>query len=250
MKKLTLALLSVLAFGSAAAAQDSVTVYGRIDLGVGISRINDGFGSKENNAQMVTGAGTSNRIGIKGEEDLGSGYKIKFVLENGFDADTGAEATEGLAFSREATLQIVSPFGTLAAGRSSILGTDGGSFNMLGNVNPFGTGIWELGNQNIVYGKMPASRFDNAFTYRSPEYRGLQLTTEYSMGEEGKENRSTSNHYFGLGVTWKGGPDHRKKKPQGHVAYYGRRKLEVFCGNRLPFPAVFQKCRCAWNRFL
>lgn len=46
MKKLTLALLSVLAFGSAAAAQDSVTVYGRIDLGVGISRINDGFGSK------------------------------------------------------------------------------------------------------------------------------------------------------------------------------------------------------------
>ena len=42
MKKLTLALLSVLAFGSAAAAQDSVTVYGRIDLGVGISRINDG----------------------------------------------------------------------------------------------------------------------------------------------------------------------------------------------------------------
>ena len=77
---------------------------------------------------------------------------------------------------------------------------------MLGNVNPFGTGIWELGNQNIVYGKMPASRFDNAFTYRSPEYRGLQLTTEYSMGEEGKENRSTSNHYFGLGVTWKGGP--------------------------------------------
>lgn len=26
------------------------------------------------------------------------------------------------------------------------------------------------------------------------------------MGEEGKENRSTSNHYFGLGVTWKGGP--------------------------------------------
>ena len=81
---------------------------------------------------MVTGAGTSNRIGIKGEEDLGSGYKIKFVLENGFDADTGAEATEGLAFSREATLQIVSPFGTLAAGRSSILGTDGGSFKYAG----------------------------------------------------------------------------------------------------------------------
>ena len=67
MKKLTLALLSVLAFGSAAAAQDSVTVYGRIDLGVGISRINDGFVSKENTAPIVTGDGTSNRIGIIGD---------------------------------------------------------------------------------------------------------------------------------------------------------------------------------------
>ena len=88
MKKLTLALLSVLAFGSAAAAQDSVTVYGRIDLGVGISRINDGFGSKENNAQMVTGAGTSNRIGIKGEEDLDS-----IIME---DLAKGSEGFHGV----------------------------------------------------------------------------------------------------------------------------------------------------------
>ena len=76
---------------------------------------------------MISGGGTSNRIGIKGTEDLGNGYKVKFVLENGFDSDTGAEGSEGLAFSREATLQIESPYGILAAGRSSVLGTDGGS---------------------------------------------------------------------------------------------------------------------------
>ncbi len=204
MKKLTLALLSVLAFGSLQPlrilslftdASTSASVF-QESMTVSVQREQCSDGYRRRYVQSYR---------YQRRRRFRRGYKIKFVLENGFDADTGAEATEGLAFSREATLQIVSPFGTLAAGRSSILGTDGGSFNMLGNVNPFGTGIWELGNQNIVYGKMPASRFDNAFTYRSPEYRGLQLTTEYSMGEEGKENRSTSNHYFGLGVTWKGG---------------------------------------------
>ena len=123
--------------------------------------------------EMISGGGTSNRIGIKGTEDLGNGYKVKFVLENGFDSDTGAEGSEGLAFSREATLQIESPYGILAAGRSSVLGTDGGSFNLLGNVNPFGTGIWEIGNQNIVYAKLPASRNDNAVIYRSPVYERI-----------------------------------------------------------------------------
>lgn len=206
MKKISTAILAALAITGTAYAESSVTVYGRIDLGIGVSRINNGLGEKNNNAQMVTGAGTSNRFGIKGTEDLGNGYKVKFVLENGFEADTGAEGSTGLAFSREATLQIESPFGTLAAGRSSILGTDGGSFNLLGNVNPFGTGIWEIGNQNIVYAKPPASRNNNAFTYRSPLYKGFQLTTEYSMGAENHENRSTSDHYFGLGITWKGGP--------------------------------------------
>lgn len=70
MKKLTLALLSVLAFGSAAAAQDSVTVYGRIDLGVGISRINDGFGSKENNAQWLPGAPVRPIVSVSKEKKI------------------------------------------------------------------------------------------------------------------------------------------------------------------------------------
>ena len=204
MKQLSIALLAALSVTATAYAESSVTVYGRIDVGVGASHVDNGLGSTVNNVEMISGGGTSNRIGIKGTEDLGNGYKVKFVLENGFDSDTGAEGSEGLAFSREATLQIESPYGILAAGRSSVLGTDGGSFNLLGNVNPFGTGIWEIGNQNIVYAKLPASRNDNAVIYRSPVMNGFQLTTQYSMGEEDHENRSTSDHYFGLGVTWKG----------------------------------------------
>ncbi len=104
MKQLSIALLAALSVTATAYAESSVTVYGRIDVGVGASHVDNGLGSTVNNVEMISGGGTSNRIGIKGTEDLGNGYKVKFVLENGFDSDTGAEGSEGLAFSREATL--------------------------------------------------------------------------------------------------------------------------------------------------
>ena len=114
MKQLSIALLAALSVTATAYAESSVTVYGRIDVGVGASHVDNGLGSTVNNVEMISGGGTSNRIGIKGTEDLGNGYKVKFVLENGFDSDSGAEGSDGLAFSREATLQIESPYGILA----------------------------------------------------------------------------------------------------------------------------------------
>ncbi|WP_289200032.1 porin, partial [Turicimonas muris] len=91
MKQLSIALLAALSVTATAYAESSVTVYGRIDVGVGASHVDNGLGSTVNNVEMISGGGTSNRIGIKGTEDLGNGYKVKFVLENGFDSDTGAE---------------------------------------------------------------------------------------------------------------------------------------------------------------
>lgn len=45
------------------------------------------------------------RWGIKGVEDLGNGYSVGFTLEQGFLADSGAEHTSGLAFSRESLMR-------------------------------------------------------------------------------------------------------------------------------------------------
>ena len=69
---------------SAAFAQSSVTLYGRVNTTV--ERQKDGDVSK-------TGLFNNNsRFGFKGQEDLGGGLKAGFQLESGFDSSSGASA--------------------------------------------------------------------------------------------------------------------------------------------------------------
>ena len=45
--------------------------------------------------EMKSGSQSGSRFGLKGSEDLGNGLKVGFVLENGFDADTGSLGNDG-----------------------------------------------------------------------------------------------------------------------------------------------------------
>lgn len=207
------ALAAVLGTVGIQACAAEVQVYGRADLGLSFKHVDSGTEEGSYNTfTMDPSNGTSSRFGFRGSEDLGNGYEVKFVLENGFNPDTGDMVTSGKIFDREATLQLHGPFGALALGRESILGTDGGTFNMLGIVNPFGTGIGIAGNQNMILGKLPATRYDNAVTYRTPEFAGFQVTAMTSFGDneyedaDGNtrpaENKTLTNRYSGLGVTY------------------------------------------------
>ena len=80
MKKSLLALAVLGAFAGAAAAQSSVTLYGRLDLSV-----NRGVGQTAKNLSN----GSGSRFGVRGNEDLGGGMSALFNLEHRFDADTG-----------------------------------------------------------------------------------------------------------------------------------------------------------------
>ncbi len=79
MKK-TLVALAVIASASAAMAQSSVTIYGRVDAalvkapGVGL--------------HINAGNGTS-RLGFRGVEDLGGGMRATFDLQHRFQVETG-----------------------------------------------------------------------------------------------------------------------------------------------------------------
>ena len=42
---------------------------------------------------MDSGNASGSRFGFKGTEDLGNGLTVGFILENGFDADTGKDGT-------------------------------------------------------------------------------------------------------------------------------------------------------------
>jgi predicted porin len=85
----------------AAHAQSSVTLYGLIDAG--ISYVNNAAGANGKSHSFVKfddGIDGGNRIGFKGSEDLGGGYKAIFTLENGFGLADGSISQGGALFGR------------------------------------------------------------------------------------------------------------------------------------------------------
>lgn len=95
---------------TASAAQ--VQIYGLVDEGLSyISKDLDDGNSSQDSFEVKSGMSVGSRIGIKGEEDLGNGLKVGFILENGFEADSGefAKATSTRLFGREASHFNTSP---------------------------------------------------------------------------------------------------------------------------------------------
>lgn len=88
MKKLTLVATAVLGLLSAsgAMAQSTVTLYGLIDAGY--NHVSGLSGGSFNG--IASGIMEGSRWGLRGNEDLGGGYKAIFTLENRFEADTGS----------------------------------------------------------------------------------------------------------------------------------------------------------------
>ena len=104
---LLLALLAVVG-SSAALAQSSVTLYGRVNTTVEQQKFgNDKVTGMENNAS---------RFGFRGVEDLGGGLKAGFVLESGFGSDDGSSDARGF-FARQSEVNLSGNFGMLRLGR-------------------------------------------------------------------------------------------------------------------------------------
>jgi len=203
----------MLAAGTAAAAD--VTLYGIVDEGLIFTRVDkkDGNGSV-NSLSMGSGVSRGSRWGIKGEEDLGDGLKVGFVLESGMDVDSGkftAAAGANRIFGREAELYVSGRYGMLAAGRLEHLTAGFGSWGIAArNISPFAHG-WAagyIGGYKTVFG-FNSGRIDNAIAYKSPTFGGVTLYGSYSSktneDASGVENKSSSDRYGGLAATWKVG---------------------------------------------
>lgn len=80
-------LLSVLATASSLAwAQSSVNLYGIVDAGLtSTSGLRDGTAR-----QLVSGIMEGSRFGVRGDEDLGGGYRVLFTLEHRLELDNGS----------------------------------------------------------------------------------------------------------------------------------------------------------------
>lgn len=114
MKKLHLLVLSIgMATGFAAMAGPAVTMYGILDGGLTVSKLQH----QSAKVQMTNGNWLSNRWGLMGQEDLGGGNSVYFKLEQGFNLSNGSEAVAGKAFNRETALGLSGDWGKLGFGR-------------------------------------------------------------------------------------------------------------------------------------
>ncbi|MDB5851601.1 MAG: porin [Rhodoferax sp.] len=77
--------ISSFAMAQTAAGNSSVTLYGLVD--VGYTHVTGGPGGTQN--KITSGNMEGSRFGLRGNEDLGGGYRAIFTLEGRFEADTG-----------------------------------------------------------------------------------------------------------------------------------------------------------------
>lgn len=196
-KLIAVAVLGACVAGSAFAA--NVDVYGRIDTGLSYVHYDEtGLSDAKDTLSLDSGTSSGNRWGLKGSEDLGNGYQVGFVLESGFDADTGALGAGGI-FGREATLRVSGPFGSIYAGRMGRIGSDAGSVGFYaGSVSPFGSGWGKMAGHFAVTANYD-SRYNNALAYVSPKVGPVTVYAQYTMGNT-TENESGDDRLFSLGA--------------------------------------------------
>lgn len=112
-------MLALGAFYCQGAFASQVTLYGKIDEGLLVGKTRHGDATFDVKSGFTAGS----RWGIKGVEDLGNGLKVGFILEQGYNVDTGAAAdNDHGAFNRESALYVDGGFGRLTFGRLGTLG--------------------------------------------------------------------------------------------------------------------------------
>ncbi|WP_321955874.1 porin [Paraburkholderia bannensis] len=108
-----------------ALAQSSIEIYGITDAGINyLSNAQTGKvgGRPTGIARWAfydgsVGGQQGSRLGVRGFEDLGGGYKALIRLENGFSLQNGAAGQGGAIFGREAWTGIQAPYGQITLGR-------------------------------------------------------------------------------------------------------------------------------------
>jgi predicted porin len=212
MKKSLIALAALGAFAGSAMAQSSVTLYGVVDLGLVKQNRADTTGALGGvgltNKELNVAQATKSRLGFRGVEDLGGGYKAKFKLEHRLSPDTGA-TTNTTEFWDMSVVALETPVGEIGAGRDYTPG-----FYLQFKQDPWlNQGIAEVGGTSTYafasyIGTTRSSRLNNALFY-SVAAQGVTVQVAASMKEDGSTTlagNAGAKNRFGLGVSYEAGP--------------------------------------------
>jgi predicted porin len=209
MNKKIIGISLAMLFAAAANAQTSVTMYGTVDAGVAYNRGSNDAGKV---LSLESGQQSYSRIGFKGSEDLGSGLKAIFLLEQGVQIDTGDSGYSTLGgglfddsgtFSSQAYVGLSSDnLGKIRMGRV---------FSPLYEahmaIDPFKNGF--AANINNTFGAIgPLSlyqRMSNAVVYNTPDnLYGFNGALAYSFGEQAGSTAPGSQ--IGASIGYANGP--------------------------------------------
>jgi GBP family porin len=189
-----IALACAICMPLAAYAQTSVTIYGKVDLGIRYIP-----NSNTKGQSLIDEKSSTNRLGFRGREDLGDGLAAIFTLENGFNGDDGTSGQSGRLFGRQAFVGLQSKTaGTIMLGRQ-----DTPMFDYLAPVSA-GIAAWggspaahfgDIDNINAYF------RVDNSVKYASPVFSNTSVGAFYGMGEQA--GSTGKNQTFGFGTRYR-----------------------------------------------
>jgi len=204
MKKTLLAAALTGAFATVAHAQSSVTLYGLLDAGISYTNnVRTATNTGSGDVRFSSGLMQGDRWGLKGSEDLGSGLKAVFDLENGFNIGTGALSQGGREFGRNAYVGLSSDnAGTVTLGRQNEFMYDYVGHLSFEDFNGAGGSAFAhvLDNDNMN----GTFRVDNSVRYVSPNYDGLTVGGLYGFSNQA--NGFANNRAYSFGANYSNGP--------------------------------------------
>lgn len=231
MKKQLLAGLMALALAAPALAQSNILMYGLADAGVQVS----GYGNGRQ-VNLSSGIAEGSRIGFKGNEDLGGGYRALFTLEARVELDNGSQSngllssgvnqnitaglgaagstfvrthlpvnvinSAGALFDRQSFVGLSTPYGSVLLGRQY---TPGIEIFVLSDAFELGmAGTWlNLATGSAgVFTPGVALRANQALQYRLQLPNGVGATAMYGFNNTGSLN--LAKRFMGTSVRYKG----------------------------------------------
>ncbi len=174
-------------------AQSSVTLYGVIESAVVFQNHADPNGGHVVSMnQAGEGFLSASRFGLQGFEDLGSGMKAHFVLENGFNSDKGTFDQQGQLFGRQAFVGLQGIWGEVDLGRQYT-----GAVVAISSVDPIFIGAPPT-NSWLVF--LTGQRYDNAITW-TRKFGEFGVNLQYAFGGIAGHNSARSSASGGLSYT-------------------------------------------------
>lgn len=168
----------------ATAQQNGVTLYGIIDLGLEFDHVRQYAFSggvpqgalNETFFGVANGVQSGSRFGLRGNEDLGGGLGVNFVLENGFNSAQGTLDQGGRLFGRQSTVGVtLRQTGRVDFGLQTNLAS-----NYFLSIDPFQEGFGQA-NIGSSFGSTNTTRYSNILLLQATPLTGLTVGAGYSF---------------------------------------------------------------------